>query len=367
MTRLKFALEEDHDYWHKSAFLHYLHEFEPQVEQVLSELCEFYKTLFGKHESFDRGALLYPVDFQELYSQHFSYDSWQERKESAFSYRVSDYLAKSNELLRSCLEYRRRRWNEIKANVQEALSDPVRGADIRKISSSEDVLTGIAYREAAKNEEHLRLVCDHEELVLESLDHFRRMFFEKLITRFHIEKNWLCLSAFVAIQEGKSRLEMPHNYTMHLYPVELLRELYGSNHEALGLCYFPTGLPYPNELPRPPAFQFDKSFGVYVNADDYESQAVAGYREHVRNYIEELQRVLRSRGYKLKRRNVNYSRIKWLIRWTVQGWTMNQILDEYTQESGPNSVDPSTVWKAFKSFESYDLPVIKKRKKAAAV
>ncbi len=45
---------------------------------------------------------------------------------------------------------------------------------------------------------------------------------------------------------------------------------------------------------------------------------------------------------------------------------MNEILDEYTEnESSGRSIDESTVWKAFKTFEKYDLPVRKKRQAEA--
>ena len=87
-------------------------------------------------------------------------------------------------------------------------------------------------------------------------------------------------------------------------------------------------------------------------------EATAAYREHIRKYVTETQEALRGHGYKLKRRNTNYSRIKWLVRWTVQGWTMKKILDDFTENgSGPNSIDQDTVGKAFKTFKKYGLPV----------
>lgn len=365
MPRLTFTREETQDYDHKAAFLHFLHQLEPEVEKTLVELSKFYNILFGKHQPFDRGAIVYPPDFQDLFSQFFTYKSWREDSQPNFSYRVTNYLAKDNELLKTCLEYRNRRWNEIKNSVHKTLSDPQAGEEIRKISCSEDELTGMVYRKVAQDEGYLKSVLEHEESMLGYFSDFRNMFFEGLIERFHLEKEWLCLSAFLAIQEGKSKLQMPSNYTMHVYPIELLRDLHGVKDESFGLRYFPTGLPYPNELPGAASFQFGQPFSVYSNAEEYEKEATTAYGEHIRKYIREMQEALRSHGYKLKRRNSNYSRIKWLVRWTVQGWTMNKILDDYTEnEGGPDSIDQDTVWKAFKSFAKYDLPVRKKRKAA---
>jgi hypothetical protein len=359
---MKFALEENLDYWHKLSFLHYVHELEPQVEGTLSKLCAEYRALFTGHRTFDRAAFLYPPEFQEFYSQAFTYKSWKERQEPTFNLRTADYLAVSNKLLKSALEYRRSRWDEIRSKVQDALKDPRLSRELQKFSHSEDVITREAYWHAAETEETLKNVIAYEDLQLSSLANFRRMFFEDFILKFHLDREWLCLSAFLSIQEGKTKLEMPHTFTMHRYPIELLRELYGERDDKSSLCYFPTGLPYPNELPRPPAFQYDQSFHVYSNAGEYEAAAISAYGEHIRTYVEAMQRLLRSHGYKLKRRNVNYSRIKWLVRWTIQGWTMKQILDEHTEnESGPDAIDESTVWKAFKSFDKYDLPVRRKK------
>jgi len=363
---MKFALEENLEYWHKLAFLHYLHELEPQVEATLSRLCAEYKALFTEHRPFDRAAFIYPLDFQEFYSQAFTYKSWKGSEEPTFNLRTADYLAQSNNLLKSALEYRRSRWDEIKSKVQEALRDPTLSQELQKISHSADVITREAYWHAAETEETLKTVIAYEDLQLSSLAKFRKMFFEDFILKFHLDREWLCLSTFLSIQEGKTKLEMPHTHTMHLYPVELLRELYGGRSDKSSVAYFPTGLPYPNELPRPPAFQYDQSFHVYSNADEYEAAAVSAYREHIKTYVRDMQRLLRSFGYKLKRRNVDYSRIKWLVRWTVQGWTMNRILDDHTQsESGPDAIDESTVWKAFTSFKKYDLPVRRKKDERA--
>jgi hypothetical protein len=361
--KISFSTKETEDYYHKAAFLRYLNKFEPDIQNTLGELLPLYVSLFGKHLPFDHSSFIFPPDFQYFYSEYFTINSWQENNSKReHSHTVRRYLSQHNESLKSCRDYIDQRWDEVKDAVQKFLNDPQTSEDIRKVPDAEKVLIRMLWEKFTQEERNLKIAFEFEDSTVELFHQFRKMFFENLIYKFHLKKEWLCLSAFLAIQEGKLKLEMPWNYWIPCYPLELLRELHGEKNELLGMRYFPTGLPYPNELPLHPSFQFNEAFGIHITAEEYENQAVAAYRKHIRKYVADMQQALISHGYKRKRRSHDYSRIKWLIRWTVQGWTMNAILDEHTRnESSGKSIDESTVRKAFKSFEKYDLPVRKKR------
>ena len=58
---------------------------------------------------------------------------------------------------------------------------------------------------------------------------------------------------------------------------------------------------------------------------------------------------------------LSYDRVKWLVRWTVQGWSKEQILEEIDKEFQKQGVekyyDIRTIEIAFRQFKEFDLPV----------
>ncbi|MEZ5427298.1 MAG: hypothetical protein R2747_13595 [Pyrinomonadaceae bacterium] len=90
--------------------------------------------------------------------------------------------------------------------------------------------------------------------------------------------------------------------------------------------------------------------------EEYEQRVTEYFREKMEKYFDIAYRDL-GLDKKIKvTKPIDYSTVKWLVRWTVQGWSKEQILDEISQQD-PNSRDLSTLGKAFEKFKEYDLPV----------
>lgn len=113
------------------------------------------------------------------------------------------------------------------------------------------------------------------------------------------------------------------------------------------------------------AFPFEFKFDGWVAGDEekekYENRlreslesAVEGYFQQVGNYFD-------LENKKKITRPANYDRVKWLVRWTVQGWSKEQILNEIDDELEKQGIlknyDIRTVELAFQQFTKYDLPV----------
>src|SRR5260370_66615 len=351
--KMTFSDEETEAYRHKVFFLHYLHQIEPRIGKTLQEFFPSYINSFGGHKPVDREALTHPFGFPEFFKKYFALSSWQEtnqetKTERGLGENGRRYLAEHNGLVKTIQAYKSLRLTAIEDNVREMSEHPETSVEFPKIHGLRNELVKILYQKAVEDDEYLQRANEFENLVSQLLSQFRLLFFEKLIKRFHLETEWLCLSAFLAIQEAKSKLEMPWVYTMHSYPIEMLQELHRDELDSSIMSFF-----LRSALPLHKGFQFNKPFGIHDKAEEYEERAVDAYREHLTKYVREMQQALLSHGYKLMRRRNDYSRVEWLVRWTVQSWTVPQIASEYNAQE-------STIWKAFKSFEKYDLPVRKK-------
>ncbi len=113
------------------------------------------------------------------------------------------------------------------------------------------------------------------------------------------------------------------------------------------------------------AFPFEFKFGGWTAGDEKKEKygnrlresfesALEGYFQQVGNYFD-------LENKKKITRPANYDRVKWLVRWTVQGWSKEQILEEIDDELEKQGIAKNyeirTVELAFQQFTKYDLPV----------
>lgn len=88
----------------------------------------------------------------------------------------------------------------------------------------------------------------------------------------------------------------------------------------------------------------------------YEKGITEYFLEKLETYFDKAYRELNLESRTIVTRSIDYSRVKWLVRWTVQEWTKDEILEEITSQD-PKSRDLSAISKAFETLRKYDLPV----------
>ena len=113
-------------------------------------------------------------------------------------------------------------------------------------------------------------------------------------------------------------------------------------------------------------FEFD-GWHIEDDSKDYEKAAIRAFKKHLTEYIEKTGERAKADGYKLTRRKKEYSRVEWLVRWTVQNWTMKEISAKYDTSKGRDAIEKyekfeRKVFAAFDEFKKYELPVRLKNK-----
>lgn len=91
------------------------------------------------------------------------------------------------------------------------------------------------------------------------------------------------------------------------------------------------------------------------SAEDYLNLLAAKFNERMENYFDSTFRDLNLGRKKKVTKPEDFSRVKWLVRTTVQGWTVNQVLDEIAL-SNETPFSSTTVYTALRKFRKYDLP-----------
>ncbi|HEX8735000.1 MAG TPA: hypothetical protein VF721_06750 [Pyrinomonadaceae bacterium] len=95
----------------------------------------------------------------------------------------------------------------------------------------------------------------------------------------------------------------------------------------------------------------------------YEKRLRDSIEQELKKYFDFAFRYLQLGKRKKATRPIDFQRVKWLVRWTVQNWSKEQILEEIDNEFQQQGIekyyDINTLDKAFKEFKKYDLPVRK--------
>jgi hypothetical protein len=109
------------------------------------------------------------------------------------------------------------------------------------------------------------------------------------------------------------------------------------------------------------SFKFDGWLVSDERKEDYEKRITENFESELQKYFHNVSNYLTLEGKLRTTKPIKYDRVKWLVRWTVQGWSKEQILEEIDnkpQKPGAEKFyDVRTIELAFEQFESFELPV----------
>ncbi len=181
----------------------------------------------------------------------------------------------------------------------------------------------------------------NDNIVLKNFIDFQKSF-EKFIEDFGLEKPWLKMHAF-----------------------DLLR--CQAKNPKLTLSFSFRGIAYWIFKGDKLTFDFDGWYACDNDSKDYEKAAISAFKKHLSNYIKETAAKANTRGYTTRGAKKEYSRVEWLVRWTVQNWTMKEIWAKYDTSKGRDAIKiykkfERKVFAAFDEFKKYELPVRLKNK-----
>jgi hypothetical protein len=171
-----------------------------------------------------------------------------------------------------------------------------------------------------------------------------RKSFNDFIDRFALNAEWLKAHIFDLLYNLTNRPESHHDF---------------SSYNA-GYIPFDSG-----------QFIFEyKSWDITKNSKVFERFALLNFEKYLKNYINKAVDEARKKGYKLNRngRNsakFNLNRVKWLVRFSVQNRTMQQVWNEYDKPKNNTlkafSNFERKVYLSFNEFRKYDLPIRAKK------
>jgi hypothetical protein len=109
-------------------------------------------------------------------------------------------------------------------------------------------------------------------------------------------------------------------------------------------------------------FKFDGWNAGEERRQDYEHRLKNSFKENLDHYFHHVNSFLELDEIKHVTAPPRYDRVKWLVRWTVQGWSKQRIIEEIEADiqaalGKEKYIDISTIDKAFRQFQTYDLPV----------
>ena len=107
-------------------------------------------------------------------------------------------------------------------------------------------------------------------------------------------------------------------------------------------------------------FKFNSWFPGFEDKEDYEGRLRNQIELELDQHFQYTANSLDVDKHKKETSPRKYERVKWLVRWTVQGWSIDEILDEIIgsgDEIPEQEPDESTIRRAITQFAKYDLPI----------
>ncbi|MFV0388104.1 MAG: hypothetical protein ACK5NT_05055 [Pyrinomonadaceae bacterium] len=305
-------------------FMGYIRELCPEVIEELKEFVSQFKLLINEEtekyldllRKLRRDLLLSnfrlhsTYDRYEVFDRDFSY-CWGRNK--VLLNFISVKLNPS--LLDSLDSARKRQIEEVIQNESYSINNATNL--IRKAFSEMN-----AQNDAQDNEGDDNIVSTFCSLQLSLLDWAKK---------YHIEKDWII------------------NYAYYL-----LWQFSHQNKSNVDELEFGT---YTYRSFKPLPFEFNAR-GWHIGeetAKDYKRGITEYFKKKFEEYLDDVYRWNDLDSVKKVTRPKEYDRIKWLVQWTVQECTKEQILDELATQN--LYYDVSTVDKAFRLFIEYNLPV----------
>jgi len=108
-------------------------------------------------------------------------------------------------------------------------------------------------------------------------------------------------------------------------------------------------------------FKFDGWLAGDESREEYEERINDDFQTKLEDYFQVAAQDLHLDTATRVTKPINYARVKWLVRWTVQGWSKERILDEIELDTRIGEVgkeyEKNYLDKTFNQFQDYDLPV----------
>lgn len=108
-------------------------------------------------------------------------------------------------------------------------------------------------------------------------------------------------------------------------------------------------------------FRFNGWSAGDESKEDYETRITEHFNSKLSDYFTGVGRSLKLNRKKRLTKPIEYDRVKWLVRWTVQKWTKDEILAEIDKEFQKKGLEryysPRTIETAFAQFKDHCLPV----------
>jgi hypothetical protein len=108
-------------------------------------------------------------------------------------------------------------------------------------------------------------------------------------------------------------------------------------------------------------FQFNGWNAGDEDKEDYEKRVRESFESELQRYFHIVSNHFDLDKVTKITKPLSYDRVKWLVRWTVQGWSKEQILEEIDKEFQKQGVekyyDIRTIEIALRQFKEFDLPV----------
>lgn len=108
-------------------------------------------------------------------------------------------------------------------------------------------------------------------------------------------------------------------------------------------------------------FKFNGWLAGDESKEEYEERISSSFENELEKYFQIVARDFRLDSAVRVTKPFNYDRVKWLVRWTVQGWPKERILEEIELDTRTDQIgkeyDKNYLDKAFSQFKDYDLPV----------
>ncbi len=175
---------------------------------------------------------------------------------------------------------------------------------------------------------------ENQKTLLKNLLDFRQKFLD-FIKQFGLEKAWLKLHTFdtLVLQANNQHLRIKFTDRAYSYFV--------GKGETL-------------------AFNFDGWYFCDEDSSGYKKRAIAEFKKQLNKCIEATAEMAKTRGYTTKGRPNEFNQVEWLVRWTVQNWSMRKIQNQYDSSKDKYQGYKNFERKVFAAFDrlekEYDLP-----------
>ncbi len=317
-------------------FLEFVRELEPRVIEELKTIFENWRDLVKLPEYKE-----FEDDIKELWETRYGTGA-----QNIGSINLRDICIDFNEAVRDSLQMTNTQRGEYLDQKDKAMEIVMQNPDLDAFDL--DQMTPYSelrisdYKQILKDNKLLDAVnCWIEKWNLEK----KNWLYRWIVINFRL---WAGGYEFEAQSIKSLEPEREHLTDSQLYNLILYREYCFNPKERFEIL---------KEFP-PPEFKFGMWRVNWYSIQEYEKQLRSSFESQLQEFLKNLHKKLNKKGYRKLRRNIDWTRLKWLVRRRVQRWSKEDILQEICdQDPETEGISDRTLNDAFQTFrEKYDLP-----------